>query len=51
MDIIVRANWKNKKIGEIPIVFVDRIFGASKLGLGEIKKFLKGIWDLMNVKH
>jgi len=51
MDIIVRAYWKKKKIDEIPIVFVDRIFGASKLGLGEIKKFLQGIWVLMQVKH
>lgn len=51
MEIIVKAQWNKKKIGEVPIVFVDRIFGESKLGLGEIKKFLQSIWDLMHEEH
>lgn len=51
MEIIVRATWKNYKISEIPIVFVDRIYGSSKLGSDEIYLFLKGIWGLFNTKH
>ena len=51
MDIIVRAKWKNYRISEIPIVFVDRIYGSSKLGPEEVYMFLKGIWQLFNVKH
>ena len=46
MEIMVRAIWKNMKIDEIPIVFVDRIFGASKLGSNEIYLFAKGIMKL-----
>ena len=51
MEIMVRAKWANLKIEEIPIVFVDRIYGESKLGSNEIVLFLKGIWKLMQVKH
>ena len=36
MDIIVRASWHDKMVSEIPIVFVDRIYGASKFGSNEI---------------
>lgn len=36
MDIIVRANWHKKIVSEIPIVFVDRIYGASKFGSNEV---------------
>lgn len=46
MEIMVRAIWKNMKIDEVPIVFVDRIFGASKLGSNEIYLFAKGIMKL-----
>ena len=32
MEILIRA-WKNKmKIIEQPIIFVDRLYGKSKLG-------------------
>lgn len=32
MEILVRAKNLALKIEEIPIVFVDRLFGESKLG-------------------
>ena len=32
----------------MPIVFVDRIFGESKLGTNEIIIYLKGVWKLFN---
>lgn len=32
MEVITRASRLNCKIGEVPIVFVDRIYGQSKLG-------------------
>ena len=43
MEMIVRARSKGMKIGEVPIVFVDRIFGESKLGMGEVFGFAKGL--------
>ena len=43
----MRAISYNYKIEEIPIIFVDRIFGESKLGANEITIYLKGIWKLM----
>ncbi len=30
----------------MPIVFVDRIYGSSKLGANEIKIYLKGVFKL-----
>lgn len=46
MEILIRA-WKNgKKIEEVPIVFVDRIYGSSKLGTSEIITYLKGTLTL-----
>jgi dolichol-phosphate mannosyltransferase len=33
-------------IAEIPIVFVDRLYGESKLGPNEIVSYLKGLWAL-----
>ena len=33
-------------MGEVPITFVDRIFGDSKLGANEIVSYVKGIWTL-----
>ena len=46
MEVIVRAQHKGYSIAEVPIVFVDRIFGESKLGPGEIVSYLKGLWEL-----
>ena len=31
-------------IAEIPVVFVDRVHGATKLGLGDIVEFLLDVW-------
>eukprot|EP01083_Nonionella_stella_P014205 39935_1 len=47
MEIIVRAKSMGCSIAEVPIVFVDRIFGYSKLGSTEITGYLKGLWTLM----
>jgi dolichol-phosphate mannosyltransferase len=30
-------------IAEVPIVFVDRLYGTSKLGAGEFTQFLAGL--------
>jgi len=43
IEMIVRARQFNYTIGEVPITFVDRIFGESKLGGNEILAYLKGI--------
>lgn len=39
MEIIVIARQLNYTIGEIPITFVDRVYGQSKLGGTEIYQF------------
>ncbi|KAI3384100.1 hypothetical protein SNEBB_006453 [Seison nebaliae] len=45
MEMMVRASKENMTIGEVPITFVDRIYGESKLDNGEIIGFAKGlIW-------
>ena len=46
MEILVRAHKAGMKIGEVPIVFVDRIYGESKLGANEIIMYLKGLLNL-----
>jgi len=46
MEIIIRAREYNYTVKEVPIVFVDRIFGESKIGAGEIVKYLKSVWKL-----
>ena len=33
-------------IEEVPIVFVDRLFGSSKLGPNEVIIYLKGVTKL-----
>jgi len=47
MEIVVRARELGYSIEEVPITFVDRIFGESKLGNAEIVAYLKGLWGLM----
>lgn len=47
MEIIVRATAAKCKIGEVPIIFVDRVEGESKLGGSEITQYLGGLWRLM----
>jgi hypothetical protein len=41
MQIILRAKTKGYHLEEVPIMFVDRIYGASKLGAMEIVSYLK----------
>ncbi|XP_015591581.1 probable dolichol-phosphate mannosyltransferase [Cephus cinctus] len=43
MEMIVRARQLNYTIGEVPISFVDRVYGESKLGGSEIFQFIKGL--------
>lgn len=49
MEIVVRAQYMGFKISEVPIVFVDRLFGDSKLGANEFITFLKGLLRLFLV--
>ncbi|KIY51182.1 glycosyltransferase family 2 protein [Fistulina hepatica ATCC 64428] len=46
MEMMVRARALGYTIGEVPITFVDRIFGESKLGADEIVQYAKGVWGL-----
>ncbi|KAJ8378198.1 hypothetical protein AAFF_G00244860 [Aldrovandia affinis] len=46
MEIIIRARQLGYSIGEVPISFVDRVYGESKLGGNEIVSFLKGLLTL-----
>ena len=56
MEMMVRARKMGAKIAEVPIIFVDRLYGCSKLGGAEIWMFLKGLawlfvttWEDMHV--
>lgn len=46
MEMMVRAKALGYKVGEVPINFVDRLYGESKLGGDEIVGYLKGVWSL-----
>lgn len=43
MEMLVRARQFNYTIGEVPITFVDRVYGTSKLGGTEIIQFAKNL--------
>jgi len=47
MEIIVLAEQSGYRIGEVPISFVDRVYGQSKMGVEEILRFLYGVVDLV----
>ena len=47
MEVAVRAAAGGAAIAEVPIVFVDRVYGASKLGGAEVALFLKGLARLV----
>jgi dolichol-phosphate mannosyltransferase len=47
MEVIVRARELHHHIEEVPITFVDRIYGESKLGTGEIVGYLRGLYNLL----
>jgi len=46
MEIAVRAREHGLSIAQVPITFVDRVYGESKLGASEITGYLKGLWTL-----
>ncbi|XP_068725119.1 dolichol-phosphate mannosyltransferase subunit 1-like [Montipora capricornis] len=43
MEMIIRARQFGYTIGEVPITFVDRVYGESKLGGSEVVSFAKGL--------
>lgn len=47
MEMIVRASRKGYHVEEVPITFVDRVYGSSKLGGSEIVEYLKGLAYLL----
>ncbi|KAG0317003.1 dolichol-P-mannose synthesis [Dissophora globulifera] len=46
MEMMVRARQFNYSIGEVPITFVDRVFGDSKMGAMEIVSYAQGLFKL-----
>ncbi len=46
MEVMIRARRMGYTIGEVPITFVDRLYGESKLGGGEIVEFGLGVIKL-----
>ena len=38
------------KVRELPIVFVDRLFGTSKMSSGIFKEALIGVWQMKKMK-
>ncbi|KAK3843511.1 MAG: dolichol-phosphate mannosyltransferase [Linnemannia gamsii] len=46
MEMMVRARQFNYTIGEVPITFVDRVFGDSKMGAMEIVSYAQGLLKL-----
>lgn len=46
MEIIVRAKALGYTVEEVPITFVDRVYGESKLGGDEIVSYGQGILTL-----
>ncbi|MCA9243984.1 MAG: polyprenol monophosphomannose synthase [Phycisphaerales bacterium] len=48
LEIIVRHRWKN--IVEIPITFMDRAAGQTKLTMMEETRFLRHLWRLYSFK-
>lgn len=46
MEIIVRSKKAGFRVNEVPITFVDRIYGESKLGAREIILYIQGLLQL-----
>ena len=46
MELIVLAKSMGYSIAEIPITFVDRVYGDSKLGGDEIIQYATGVLSL-----
>jgi len=43
MEMIVRTKQLGYTVAEVPITFVDRLYGKSKLGGDEIVAYAKGL--------
>jgi dolichol-phosphate mannosyltransferase len=48
MEMMIRARQLGYVIEEVPISFVDRVYGESKLGGNEIVGYLKGLLTLFS---
>jgi dolichol-phosphate mannosyltransferase len=46
MEMMVRAKAMGCTVAEVPISFVDRVYGESKLGSSEIVEYAKGVLSL-----
>ncbi|KAI9821355.1 MAG: dolichol-P-mannose synthesis [Thelocarpon impressellum] len=46
MEMMVRAKAMGYSVAEVPITFVDRVYGESKLGGDEIVEYAKGVLGL-----
>jgi dolichol-phosphate mannosyltransferase len=46
MEMMVRAKAMGCTVAEVPISFVDRVYGESKLGGDEIVEYAKGVLSL-----
>ena len=46
MELMVRAKAAGYSVAEVPITFVDRVYGESKLGGDEIVEYAKGVVNL-----
>lgn len=46
MEMMVRAKAMGCTVAEVPISFVDRVYGESKLGGDEIVEYAKGVLNL-----
>ncbi|KAI9796261.1 MAG: dolichol-P-mannose synthesis [Piccolia ochrophora] len=46
MEMMVRAKAMGYTVAEVPISFVDRVYGESKLGGDEIVEYAKGVLNL-----
>lgn len=46
MEMMVRARAMGASVGEVPITFVDRLYGESKLGASEVVGYAGGVWAL-----
>ena len=46
MEMMVRAKGMGCTVAEVPISFVDRLYGESKLGGDEIVEYAKGVLNL-----
>jgi len=43
MEMMFRAKKAGYSVGEVPITFVDRFYGESKLGGSEVVEYAKGL--------